>query len=94
MADPRAQIAHKFRLPGWSLELLASRKPSSIRSELFHLVSVGEGIVYGSTTINFFITGSPIGELRFRLPEGLRNVEFTGDLRGCRATVDSLFQFP
>ncbi len=78
MADPRAQIAHKFRLPGWSLELLASRKPSSMRSELFHLASVGEGIVYGSTTINFFITGSPIGELKFRLPEGLRNVEFTG----------------
>ena len=83
MADPRAQMAYKFREPGWSLELRSRQNPPAVRCELFHLTSVGEGIVYGSTTVNFFITGSPVGKLRFRIPEGLKNVQFTGrDVQG------------
>ena len=83
MADPRAQKAYRFREPGWSLELSARQNPPAIRSELFHLASVGEGILYGSTAVNFFITGAPVGKLRFRIPKELKNIEFIGrDVQG------------
>ncbi|MFH1730891.1 MAG: hypothetical protein ABIF82_04465 [Planctomycetota bacterium] len=89
MADPRAQKAYRFREPGWSLELSARQNPPAVRCELFHLASVGEGILYGSTTVNFFITGAPVGKLRFRIPKELKNIEFTGrDVQGQKVEGD------
>ena len=83
MADPRAQLAYKFREPGWSLELTSRQNPPAVRCELFHLASVGEGVLYGSTTVSFSITGSPIGKLRFSIPDELKNIQFTGrDVQG------------
>jgi hypothetical protein len=38
--------------------------------ESFHLESLGEGIVYSSVAVNYFITGSPVDELHFHIPEG------------------------
>jgi hypothetical protein len=73
-----AQFAYRFRESHWHCQLEAKAKPSSIRAELFQLVSLGQEILYGSVTANYFITGGPVDELRFRLPEGLRNVEFVG----------------
>jgi hypothetical protein len=73
-----AQFAYRFRESDWHCQLQAKAKPSSIRAELFQLVSLGQDILYGSVTANYFITGGPVDELRFHLPEGLRNIEFVG----------------
>ena len=73
-----AQFAYRFRQPDWTLNLMARGKPAEIRAEVFHLQSVGEAVSYGSAVINYIITGSPVDELRFSLPEGLENVEFVG----------------
>lgn len=73
-----AQFAYRFRERGWSLRLLAREKPAGIRAEAFHLISIGEGVVYGSVVVNYFISGAPVDELYFRIPEGLQNVEFVG----------------
>mgnify|MGYP001401268607 CR=1 FL=1 len=73
-----AQFAYRFRDPNWNLNLTAHRKPAGIRAEVFHLQSIGESVAYGSAVINYIITGSPVDELRFSLPEELENVEFVG----------------
>lgn len=73
-----ARFAYRYRQADWQLDLLARRKPASIRAEVFHLQSIGEALAYGSAVVNYLITGSPVDELSFRLAEGLENVEFVG----------------
>ncbi|MBP7050952.1 MAG: hypothetical protein KBE65_08060 [Phycisphaerae bacterium] len=75
---PGAQYAYRFRDVDWTLGLMARRRPAEVRAEVFHLQSVGEALAYGSATVNYIITGSPIDELKFRLPESFENVEFVG----------------
>jgi hypothetical protein len=78
MRVANAQFAYRFRETDWSLKLLATEHQAGIRAEAFHLVSIGEGIVYGSVVVNYFISGAPVDELYFRIPKGLKNVEFVG----------------
>jgi hypothetical protein len=75
---PGAQYAYRFREADWGLGLLARRRPAEIRAEVFHLESIGEALAHGSAVINYIITGSPVDELRFRLPASFENVEFVG----------------
>lgn len=74
----QAQFAYRFRQADWQVTLKATRQRAGIRAEVFHLQSVGESLAYGSAVVNYLITGSPVDELRFVLPEDLENVEFVG----------------
>ncbi len=74
----QAQYGYRFRDADWTLSLMARRRPAQIRTEVFQLQSIGEAIAYGSAVVNYFITGAPLDELRFRLPKDLENVEFVG----------------
>ena len=67
----QAQFAYRFRQTDWELNLIAQRKPAGIRAEVFHLQSIGETMAYGSAVINYIITGSPVDELCFSLPESI-----------------------
>ncbi len=78
MRVANAQFGYRFREANWSLELLGHKKPAGVRVENFHLESFGEGIVYSSVAVNYFITGSPIDELHFFIPSDAQNVEFVG----------------
>ena len=78
MPVANAQFAYRFREQGWTLELLVKAKPAAVRGEIFHLVSLGHGVLYGSITANYFISGAPIDELHFGIPDGLEHVEFVG----------------
>jgi len=73
-----AQYAYRFREADWKLNLLARRRPAEVRAEVFQLQSIGEALAYGSAVINYVITGSPVDELKFRLPKDFENVEFVG----------------
>ena len=43
---------------------------------------IGEGIAYGSSLINYSVSGAPVSTFKIELPEEFLNVEFTGkDLR-------------
>ncbi|MFO7820958.1 MAG: MerC domain-containing protein [Lentisphaeria bacterium] len=75
---PDAQYAYRFRKSSWQLTLTAGKKAAAILAEPFHLVSIGEGIMYGSVVVNYFISGAPVDQFRFSLPEQCRNVEFIG----------------
>ena len=78
MRVAQAQYAYRFRDADWTLSLTARRRPAEIRAEVFHLQSIGEALAYGSAVVNYVITGSPLDELKFRLPKGFENVEFVG----------------
>jgi hypothetical protein len=74
----RTQYAYRFREEGWSLGLKAGKKPADLRVEAFHLLSLGEGLAYGSVAVNYYITGSPVDELHFIISPELENVDFIG----------------
>ena len=74
----QAQYAYRFRDADWTLSLTARRRPAEIRAEVFHLQSIGDALAYGSAVVNYVITGSPLDELKFRLPKDFENVEFVG----------------
>jgi hypothetical protein len=78
MTVPGAQFAYRFRGPAWQLKVLPTVKPASVLAEAFHLLSVADGITYGSSLITYFISGSPLDEFRFKLPDNCKNVEFVG----------------
>lgn len=75
-----AGIQAAFRLtdPAWSAALRVERLPQSVQADVFHLFSIGEGIAYGSSTMNFFIAGAPVSSFLVALSDEYFNVEFTG----------------
>lgn len=75
-----AGIQAAFRLtdPAWSAALRVERLPQSVQADVFHLFSIGEGIAYGSSTMNFFIAGAPLSSFLVALSDEYFNVEFTG----------------
>jgi hypothetical protein len=73
-----ARYAYRFRDADWSVGFNPTRKPASVRVESFHLVSLAEGMSYGNVVMSYYITGSPIDELSFRVDPVLRDVEFVG----------------
>lgn len=73
-----AQLAYRFREPGWSLELAIERAKASIHAELFHLISLGEGVVYVSTAVTCHISGAPVQSLAFRVPASIAAFDVTG----------------
>jgi len=78
MRVSQAQFAYRFREADWQVTLSAQQKPAGLRVQVFHLQSIGEALAYGSAVVNYMITGSPMDEFRFSLPDGLDNIEFVG----------------
>jgi hypothetical protein len=62
------------RVAGLSVERIAQ----SIQADVFHLFSVGEGIAYGSSLMNFVVSGAPVSVVETELSAEYFNVEFTG----------------
>ncbi len=65
------------------------RLPQTVQADVFHLFSIGEGIAYGSSVMNYVISGAPVSEFRVELSDEYYNVEFTGkDIRGWQKTTN------
>lgn len=76
------QAAFRIVEPNWDAALRIERLPQSIQADVFHLFSIGEGIAYGSSTMNYFISGAPVSQLLVSLSDEYFNIEFNGrDLR-------------
>jgi hypothetical protein len=83
------QSAFRISEPNWQAGLRVERLPQSIQADVFHLFSIGEGIGYGSSTINYVISGAPLGTFRVELSDEYFNVEFTGkDVRNWQKTTN------
>ncbi len=72
------QSAFRVSEPSWQAGVNIERLPQSVQAEVFHLFSVGEGIAYGSTIVNYLVSGAPISALRIELSDEYLNREFTG----------------
>ncbi|MBE0540323.1 MAG: hypothetical protein IH623_02965 [Verrucomicrobia bacterium] len=86
-----AGIQSAFRLsdPAWQATMRVERLPQTVQADAFHLFSIGEGIAYGSSVLNFLISGAPVSAFRIELSEEYFNVEFTGkDVRNWEKTTN------
>lgn len=78
-----AQHAYRFKQGDWKLAIGVERTEPTIHSEMFNLVSIGEGVLYCSAVVTYHIEGAPVRNLKFKIPETFKNVEFAGqDIRG------------
>ncbi len=73
-----AQLAYRFREAPWKLTLGVERAKSAIHSEIFHLVSLGEGVTYVSAAITCHISGAPVQRLRFHVPARIAALDVVG----------------
>lgn len=78
MREPGLQLVYRFKDEGWGGMLEVKRERTSLVAEAFHLASVGEGAVYGSSIFSLHVTGAPIDKLTFQVDPAMRNLEFTG----------------
>jgi hypothetical protein len=84
-----AGIQSAFRLSdsGWQATMRVERLPQTVQADALHLFSIGEGIAYGSSLINYTISGAPVGAFRIELSDEYFNVEFAGkDIRNWQKT--------
>lgn len=78
-----AQHAYRFKSGEWQVAMNVQRRVSSIHSEVFHLFSFGEGVMYVSAAITYHISGAPVQEFTVSVPLEIEGVEFTGaDIEG------------
>ncbi len=73
-----AQLAYRFRDAAWSLGIQLEYAQSAIHSEVFHLVSIGPGVVYVSAAVNGHVSGAPVQTLRFHVPASIPVIDVTG----------------
>jgi hypothetical protein len=89
MRVENAQLAFRFKEAGWKAALSVERTTPSLHAEVFHVVSLGEGVQYCSAAITFHIGAAPLQELRLRIPAAIQNVEITGaDVEGWKRNGD------
>ena len=82
-------IQQSFRLsdPAWQATLRVERLPQTVQADAFHLFSIGEGIAYGSSVMNYVVSGAPMSAFKVELSGEYFNVEFTGkDIRNWQKT--------
>ena len=73
-----AQHAFRFSDADWTLALAIERATASIHSEIFHLLSLGDGVVYDSAIVTCHVSGAPVQELQLSVPATIDNVDVTG----------------
>lgn len=84
---PGIQNAFRIGESSWQATLRVERLPQAVQADGFHLFSIGEGIAYGSSVINYAISGAPVASFKIELSEEYFNVEFTGkDIRNWQKT--------
>lgn len=72
------QTAFRLSDAAWQLTLRVERLPQSIQADCMHLFSIGEGVAYGSSVLNYVVSGSPVAAFKVELSSEYSNVEFSG----------------
>ena len=75
---PGLQQAYRTREGAWSATMNVEALGQSVQADVFHLYSIKEGAVYGSVLFNYFVVGAPASEWRVEVPEGVGNIDITG----------------
>ncbi len=83
------QVAFRLSEPAWQATMRVERLPQTVTADGFHLFSIGEGIAYGSSVMNYLISGAPVAAFRVELSDEYFNIEFTGkDIRNWQKTTN------
>jgi hypothetical protein len=81
------QAAFRLSDPSWQATMHVERLPQTVQADVLHLFSIGEGIAYGSSVINYVVSGAPVSAFKIELSDEYFNVEFTGkDIRNWQKT--------
>jgi hypothetical protein len=72
------QQSFRLREDKWTAGLSVEALGQSIQADVFHLYSLKAGAVYGSVLMNFFVVGAPATEWKISVPEGIGNIDVTG----------------
>ncbi len=72
------QQAFRLREGDWKVALTVEALGQSIQADVFHLYSLKAGSAYGSVLINYFVIGAPATEWRISVPDGIGNIDLTG----------------
>jgi len=75
---PDAQRAYRFKSPDWILQVSVEQADAAIHAEVFQLISLGEGALYGSVSTTYRIEGAPVRRFVVKVPAAYQNIEFTG----------------
>lgn len=75
---PGLQQAWRLREPDWTAAVRLEALGQSIQTDVFHLYSLKEGVVYGSVLFNYFVVGAPATEWRIEVPETVGNIDVVG----------------
>ncbi|MGB0414729.1 MAG: hypothetical protein ACPGJU_09830, partial [Coraliomargarita sp.] len=89
---PNLQLALRQREMAWSAALKVEQMPQAIQADALHLYSVAEGRIYGSSVLNYLISGAPVSEFKLQVAEGMHNLDFSGrDVRGWSKSEDGSY---
>jgi hypothetical protein len=81
------QSAFRMSDPAWQATMHVERLPQTVQADALHLFSIGEGVAYGSSLINYEVSGAPVSTFKVELSDEYFNVEFTGkDIRNWQKT--------
>ena len=84
---PGIQSAFRLTDPAWQAVVRVERLPQTVQVDGLHLFSIAEGIAYGSSVLNYSISGAPVSTFKVELSSEYFNVEFTGkDIRNWQKT--------
>ena len=76
------QTAFRLSDSAWAATLRVERLPQTIQADALHIFSIAEGVAYGSSVLNYTISGSPVSAFKVELSGEYSNVEFSGkDIR-------------
>jgi hypothetical protein len=84
---PGIQTAFRLSDAAWQATFRVERLPQTVQADALNLFSIGEGVAYGSSLINYVISGAPVSAFKVELSGEYFNVEFTGkDIRNWQKT--------
>ena len=84
---PGIQAAFRLSDPVWQASLRLERLPQTVQADVLHLFSIGQGVAYGSSVMNYVVSGAPLSTFKVELSDAYYNVEFTGkDIRSWQKT--------
>ncbi len=84
---PGIQTAFRLSDPAWQAALRVERLPQTVQADALNLFSIGEGVAYGSSLINYVVSGAPVSAFKVELSGEYPNVEFIGkDIRNWQKT--------
>lgn len=72
------QQAWRLRETDWAGTVKIEALGQSVQSDVFHLYTLREGVVYGSVLINYFVVGAPASEWRIAVPDTAGNIDVSG----------------